>query len=262
MTNEGSRPEPRLRLVDASFRMQQDEAQVQPVATEAPEHDELPVEHPKLLIGSAADHTSISEHAVWIDATLEVDDIREAIREMLETSPALQAAGKADGTGAWIIHDYLGFGIYEMYEDDQLEVAHELALGIQQHGEAFSGWAEIHHADRSRWADFPAAYLGTYDRMARQNRSSRPGSSPPARAHRRRRTRGGSTAEGRNTGLSEARRWRLGFPRRNVTRTALPVCAGPPLGPLWNCHQALNQFIGRIIIERTRKDPSVYGASQ
>lgn len=66
-------------------------------------------------------------HGVWIDATLDPDDIQEAINKMLVDGPTQDAE-------EWAIHDYEGFEGVSISEYEGLKSAHEKAVFIEEHG--------------------------------------------------------------------------------------------------------------------------------
>ncbi len=68
-------------------------------------------------------------HGVWIDATLELDDIQEQVSEMLKATPLDEVAEE------YAIHDYEGFGAYSVSEYEGLESVHEVACFLEEHGE-------------------------------------------------------------------------------------------------------------------------------
>jgi antirestriction protein len=67
-------------------------------------------------------------HGQWIDLDQPLDDVWEAIRTMLKTSPIPDAE-------EWAIHDYEGFEGYDLGEYEGIENAHALARFILEHGE-------------------------------------------------------------------------------------------------------------------------------
>jgi len=67
-------------------------------------------------------------HGVWIDATLETDEIQEQINQMLANSPE----GFAE---EWSIHDYEGFEGYSLSEYTGIQNVHEIACFIEEHSE-------------------------------------------------------------------------------------------------------------------------------
>ena len=67
-------------------------------------------------------------HGQWIDLDQPLDDVWNAIRTMLKTSPIPDAE-------EWAIHDYEGFEGYDLGEYEGIENAHTLAQFILEHGE-------------------------------------------------------------------------------------------------------------------------------
>lgn len=67
-------------------------------------------------------------HGQWIDLDQPLDDVWNAIRTMLKTSPIPDAE-------EWAIHDYEGFEGYDLGEYEGIENAHALAQFILEHGE-------------------------------------------------------------------------------------------------------------------------------
>ncbi|MFN7310150.1 MAG: antirestriction protein ArdA [Vampirovibrionales bacterium] len=67
-------------------------------------------------------------HGQWIDLDQPLDDVWNAIRTILKTSPIPDAE-------EWAIHDYDGFEGYDLGEYEGIEHAHVLAQFILEHGE-------------------------------------------------------------------------------------------------------------------------------
>ncbi|MBL8500589.1 MAG: antirestriction protein ArdA [Nitrosomonas sp.] len=67
-------------------------------------------------------------HGVWIDACDELDEIKAQINEMLATSPE----GFSE---EYAIHDYEGFGGYNLSEYAGIEAAHNIACFIAEYPE-------------------------------------------------------------------------------------------------------------------------------
>lgn len=116
---------------------------------------------PHIYVSSLADYNQGQLHGVWIDATRDLDDMREEIEEMLCQSPVLLAEDET--TGDWAIHDSVGFAMVTVHEQDDLETVHRLAVGIEKHGAAFSAWAEVFESNPEQCGLFQEAYLGEYD---------------------------------------------------------------------------------------------------
>ena len=82
----------------------------------------------KIYVADLAAYNNGKLHGVWIDATLELDDIQDQINEMLADSPEELAEEYA-------IHDYEGFGSYSVSEYEGIESLHDIACFIEEHGE-------------------------------------------------------------------------------------------------------------------------------
>jgi len=64
----------------------------------------------------------------WIDATCDVEDIQEQIKQLLAKSPM-------PGAEEFAVHGHSGFGSLGIDEYESLEEIHEKALFIVEHGE-------------------------------------------------------------------------------------------------------------------------------
>lgn len=82
----------------------------------------------KIYVADLAAYNNGYLHGVWIDATLDIDDIHEQIKAMLESSPV-------DCSEEYAIHDYEGFAGYNLGEYEGIDTAHEIACFIEEHGE-------------------------------------------------------------------------------------------------------------------------------
>lgn len=81
----------------------------------------------RIYVADLAAYNNGKLHGVWIDATIEVDEIQEAVSEMLKSSPEEMAE-------EWAIHDYEGFGRGSVSEYEGFESVHEKALFLEDHG--------------------------------------------------------------------------------------------------------------------------------
>lgn len=86
---------------------------------------------PRIYVADLAAYNNGKLHGVWIDAALELDDIQHAVAKMLKASPE----GFAE---EYAIHDYEGYGSYNLSEYEGLESAHQVACFIEEHGEVAS----------------------------------------------------------------------------------------------------------------------------
>lgn len=114
----------------------------------------------KIYVADLAAYNNGELHGVWIDATLELEDIQDQIKSMLAVSPVEDAEEYA-------IHDYEGFEGCELYEYEGIESAHNKAVFIEEHGE-LGARLLAHTADNieeaTRWLE--EAYHGCYESVA------------------------------------------------------------------------------------------------
>jgi len=82
----------------------------------------------RIYVADLAAYNNGVLHGVWIDATQELDNIQEQIKQMLEASPI-------DDAEEYAIHDYEGFGSYSVSEYEGIQSLHEVACFIEEHGE-------------------------------------------------------------------------------------------------------------------------------
>lgn len=80
----------------------------------------------RIYVADLAAYNNGKLHGVWIEATLDPDDIQEQIQTMLAQSPEEFAEEYA-------IHDYEGFGGYSLGEYEGIETAHEIACFIEEY---------------------------------------------------------------------------------------------------------------------------------
>ncbi len=91
--------------------------------------------HPEIWVGSLSDYNSGRLHGVWLDATLDPEDLQAAIRFLLRN-------GYDPTAEEWGILDYDDFCGLNLGEYESLEVVSRIANGIAEHGEAFAKWVE------------------------------------------------------------------------------------------------------------------------
>lgn len=82
----------------------------------------------RIYVADLAAYNNGKLHGVWIDATLDMNDIQEAVSKMFKSSPE----GFAE---EYAIHDFEGYGSYRLGEYEGLESAREIACFIEEHGE-------------------------------------------------------------------------------------------------------------------------------
>ena len=91
---------------------------------------------PRIYVASLSDYNAGDLHGVWIDAAQEPEALQASIDIMLRAS-------RQPGAEEFAIHDYEGFGPYNLGEYESLAVVSTLALGIEAHGVAFAHYAHL-----------------------------------------------------------------------------------------------------------------------
>jgi len=82
----------------------------------------------KIYVACLASYNNAILHGRWVDATQDMDDIWNDVNQMLKDSPE-------DNAEEFAIHDYEGFGNYQVSEYEGLESANQVALFIEEHGD-------------------------------------------------------------------------------------------------------------------------------
>lgn len=136
------------------------ERQPQPNPGEQPDHEtsheRQSTRTPRVWIGSLADYNNGTLHGDWVDAAVDEEDLIVAAQRILATSEEPDAEEYA-------IFDYDDFGDFKVDQYEHLDLVAKVARGIQEHGDAFAAWAQLHDADRDRLDTFEDSYLGEYD---------------------------------------------------------------------------------------------------
>ena len=123
--------------------------------TNLEQHEQLHEDRPRIYVASLSDYNAGVLHGSWLDADQELDDLEQAVTDMLTRSPSPSAEEFA-------IHDFEGFGHYRVGEYDSLDWVSRVARGIVEHGPAFGAWAEDCNHDEEALARFEDAYLGEW----------------------------------------------------------------------------------------------------
>lgn len=149
---------------------------------------------PHIYVASLSDYNGGIMYGAWIDATQDVETIREEVAAMLRGStdpnvmvlcpdcdiPTIAAGvecGTCGGRGQvpsaeeWAIHDYSGFGGIRLGEYESFERVAALAEAVAEHGEAFAIFAnDIDCGNESDVSvlveNFREAYQGEWDSEA------------------------------------------------------------------------------------------------
>lgn len=115
----------------------------------------------RVYVADLAAYNNGCLHGVWIDATLEVDEMQEQVSQMLKATPLDEEAEE------YAIHDYEGFGAYKVSEYEGLESVHEVACFLEEHGEV-GGDVLAHFGDNLEDARkaLEENYNGCYNSLA------------------------------------------------------------------------------------------------
>ena len=116
-------------------------------------------EHIRIYVADLAAYNAGHLHGVWIDATLDLDDMQEQVNAMLAASPV-------EGAEEYAIHDFEGFDGYPLGEYEGLQTAHEIACFIEEHPEF--GGALLAHCNDLEQAQLAAEedYCGCHASLA------------------------------------------------------------------------------------------------
>lgn len=110
---------------------------------------------PRIYVACLASYNQGELFGEWIDATLSVDRIRDAISNMLHRS-------RIPGAEEWAIHDYEGFGCLKLSEYEGIDNVAALAEAIDKHGEVYALYADHVGSDYASPEDFQEKYQGEF----------------------------------------------------------------------------------------------------
>lgn len=112
-------------------------------------------EAPQIYIACLAAYNSGYLHGSWVTVDGDVDDLEQAIEEIIKTSPVEDAE-------EWAIHDYQGWEGIHLDENESLDRLVELAKLIQEHGKAFALYCQ-HYGDDATAENFTNYFRGVYE---------------------------------------------------------------------------------------------------
>jgi antirestriction protein len=113
--------------------------------------------NPSIYIACLASYNNGILFGSRIDATQGTDAVEEKIKEMLSQSPIPHAE-------EWAIHDYDGFGSYQLHEYESIASVCEIATFIIEHGELGIEMVGNFNGDLEQARDaLEDQYHGTYD---------------------------------------------------------------------------------------------------
>lgn len=115
--------------------------------------------YPEIWVGSLSDYNNGHLHGVWLDATLDPDELHHAVQFILRN-------GHDPTAEEWAIMDYDDFCGLSFGEYESLEIVSRIAQGIAEHGEAFAKWVGYvgeRSEDLLTDEQFQDHYLGHFD---------------------------------------------------------------------------------------------------
>jgi len=115
-------------------------------------------DHPRIYVASLSDYNAGRLHGGWFAADREAEELEKEIAFMLASSPEPVAE-------EWAIHDFEGFGLAFISENESLETVSRLAQGIAEHGLAFAAWAAVQNNDEKALGRFEDVYLGNWESL-------------------------------------------------------------------------------------------------
>jgi antirestriction protein len=92
--------------------------------------------NPRIWVASLSDYNNGNLYGAWLDATLDPDELGNAIAFMLRNSPSRDAEEFA-------IFDADDFGGYNVSEYANLQTVSRIAQGVAEHGPAFAEWVDL-----------------------------------------------------------------------------------------------------------------------
>jgi len=118
-------------------------------------------EEVRVYVADLAAYNNGFLHGVWIDATLDPDEMQEQVNEMLKATPLDEEAEE------YAIHDFEGFGAYRVSEYEGLESVHKVACFLEEFGDV-AGDVLAHFGDNLEDARkaLEENYSGCYSSLA------------------------------------------------------------------------------------------------
>ncbi len=108
---------------------------------------------PSIYVACLAAYKARISHGCWIDATQDLEEIQEAIEQMLAESPIC-------GAEHWIIQHH-NFGC-DLKPSDDLDTLHQKAVFIAEHGELgiklLDDFSEVEQAQQALTEDYRGEY--------------------------------------------------------------------------------------------------------
>ncbi len=111
---------------------------------------------PRIYVACLAAYNNGYLHGQWIEANQDKDDIYSEIQKMLSKSPI-------PNSEEWAIHDYEGFMGLRLSESEDIATVAEIAVMLEEHGEAWAKFAEYEGVEYATLERFEEAYAGQWD---------------------------------------------------------------------------------------------------
>ena len=111
---------------------------------------------PKIYVACLAAYNNGYLHGTWIDANQEAEAIHGHIQDMLSQSPIARAE-------EWAIHGYEGFCGLRLSESEDIATVAEIAVMLEEHGEAWAKFAEYEGKEYATSEKFEEAYAGEWE---------------------------------------------------------------------------------------------------
>ena len=113
---------------------------------------------PRIYVACLSSWSYGHEHGVWLDATQDLETLRNAINFLLFRSPVKEFEACED----YAIFEFENFQGFSLREYESLENVHQIAKGIAKHGKAYSFYLEEVGIESASEEDFSDRYLGCW----------------------------------------------------------------------------------------------------
>lgn len=114
----------------------------------------------RIYVASLSAYNAGTLHGEWIDADQTADEIWAEVQAMLAECPENNRHGCP--SEEWAIHDFEGFGSWSPDESESFETVAQMAELIEEHGEAFTIYAEDVGFEAAA-ENFAEAYHGQWE---------------------------------------------------------------------------------------------------
>ena len=116
----------------------------------------LSEDKPQIYVACLSSYTNGILYGEWLDATCDVEDIQEQIKQLLAKSPM-------PGAEEFAIHDCMGFGSLHIEQHESIEEIHEKAHFILEHGELGAAVLAYHGGNLEYATNTLEEYVDEYE---------------------------------------------------------------------------------------------------